>query len=81
MIDVLPLSDVTLSDEPKCSSVTSSNVNPNSDVIKVAPVKAAISFKISVLSPPKPGALTAKHFNVPLAEFTTIDANASPCTS
>ena len=36
---------------------------------------------ISLLSLPKPGAFTAKHFKVCLAEFTTIVANACPSIS
>ncbi len=73
----------TLTDfaRPNISIVVSFKSNPNSSEITWPPVKIAISFNISFLLSPYPGALTATTEKVPLNLFTIKVVNASPSTS
>ena len=54
---------------------------PSSSDITVPPVNIAISWSISFLLSPKPGAFTATHVKVPLNLLTTNVVIASPSTS
>jgi len=58
-----------------------SNFKPTSSEITWPPVTTAMSSNISFLLSPKPGALTATQFKVPLILLTTKVARASPSTS
>ena len=78
---VLSLSMVTFSAVPSMSMVVFSSVNPRSSEITVPPVRIAISSSMALRRSPKPGALTAAIFNVPLSLLTTKVAKASPSTS
>ena len=78
---VFSLSTVIRLAVPRSLMSTFSNLTPISSVITVPPVRIAISFSISFLRSPKPGALIAHTFKVPLNLFTTRVANASPSTS
>ena len=80
-IVVLSLSITILEADPRSSGVTLSNVLPSSSLITWPPVKIAISSSIAFLLSPKPGALTAAMFSIPLNLFTTSVANASPSIS
>ena len=73
--------ETTLLIVPKSSSSADSNLRPTSSVITLAPVNIAISCNISLRLSPKPGALTARAFRVPLILLTTSVASASPSTS
>ena len=73
----------TLTDfaRPNCSIVVSFNSRPSSSEITVPFVRIAISFSISFLLSPYPGALTATTLNVPLNLLTIRVVRASPSTS
>ena len=66
---------------PSISTVASFKSIPNSELTTVPPVRTAISFNISFLLSPKPGALTATQLNVPLNLLTINVVRASPSTS
>ena len=66
---------------PKSSNDAFSSDNPTSSDKTVPPVSIAISSNIAFLLSPKPGALTAATFTIPLMELTTKVASASPSTS
>ena len=78
---VLSLSNETLFAVPKSSIVAPSSDKPTSSEITVPPVRIAISSSIAFLLSPKPGALHAAAFTVPLRLFTTSVARASPSIS
>ena len=61
--------------------VAPSRDKPTSSEITVPPVKIAISSSIAFLRSPKPGALHAAAFTVPLRLLTTRVASASPSMS
>ena len=71
----------TLLEVPRSSIVAPSKDKPTSSEITVAPVKIAISSNIAFLLSPKPGALHAAAFTIPLKLFTTRVASASPSIS
>ena len=58
-----------------------SNERPTSSEITVPPVSIAISSSIAFLLSPKPGALQAAAFTIPLKLLTTRVARASPSIS
>ena len=61
--------------------VAESSFLPISSLITLPPVRMAMSSSIALRLSPKPGALTARQFIVPLSLLTTIVARASPSTS
>ena len=81
IIVVSSLPTITLRAEPITSSPTLSKFIPRSSLMTVAPVKTAISSRISLRRSPKLGALTATLLNTPLSLFNTITLRASPSTS
>ena len=81
IIVVSSLPTITLRAEPSTSRPAFSNVKPRSSEITVAPVKIAISRKISLRRSPKLGALTATVLNTPFSLFSTKILSASPSTS
>ena len=73
----------TLTDfaRPSCCMVASLRSSPSSSEITCPPVRIAISWSISFLLSPYPGALTATTWKVPLNLFTIRVVRASPSTS
>ena len=71
----------TLLDVPRSSIEAPSRFKPTSSEITVPPVRMAISSSIAFLLSPKPGALHAAAFTIPLRLLTTRVANASPSIS
>ena len=80
-ITVLSLVTLTLSAFPNISIVVSFKSIPNSSEITLPPVSIAISWSISFLLSPNPGAFTPTQVNVPLNLLTTNVAIASPSIS
>ena len=66
---------------PSCAMVVSFSSRPSSEVMTSPPVRMAISFSISFLLSPKPGALTAAHLKVPLRLLRMMVVSASPSIS
>ena len=78
---VFSLSNTTFFAEPRSSIVEVSSAIPTSSDITLPPARTAISSSIAFLLSPKPGALHAATFTIPLILFTTKVARASPSTS
>jgi len=76
-IVVYSLVILTLSALPSIEISASFNSMPNSSDITWPPVKIAISWSISFLLSPKPGAFTPTQVKVPLSLLTTRVAKAS----
>ncbi len=81
MMVVLSLSDTTRRARPRSSMVALSSLRPTSSLIKVPPVKMAMSWSMALRRSPKPGALTANTLTVPRSLLTTKVAKASPSIS
>ncbi len=75
------LSTITLSALPKSSTSIESIVLARSSVIRLPPVRIAISSNIAFLLSPKAGAFTAATFRFPFILLMIRFGNASPSTS
>ncbi len=71
----------TLAACPRSFNVAFSSVSPSSSVMRVAPVRMAISLSISFFLSPNPGALTAVILSTPLSLLSTKVESASPSIS
>ena len=81
MTVALSLFRTTLLAVPRSSMEAPSSERPTSSDITVPPVNIAISSSIAFLLSPKPGALQAAAFTIPLRLLTTKVASASPSMS
>ena len=66
---------------PSISMLASASSIPRSEERTVPPVRIAISWSISFLLSPKPGAFTAAHLKVPRRLFRIMVVSASPSIS
>ena len=81
MIVVSSFVETILCAWPRSSIVTLSSLRPSSSLMTLPPVSVAISWSMALRRSPKPGALTARHLNVPRSLLTTSVVRASPSTS